>query len=105
MILKDGVNLYGLHPMMQVANAIAAVIWDQHGQELVVTSGLDSSHSRASLHYKGRACDYRTHYFKSPEESRLVAKKLSVALGHNYDVVFEGDHIHCEFDPEDPKII
>jgi hypothetical protein len=105
MKIKPGANIYGLHPMMQVANAIAAVIYREHGQELVITSGNDSKHSANSLHYKSRACDYRTFYFTSKAEAQLVAKQISVALGHDYDVVCEMDHIHCEYDPENPKLI
>ena len=104
MKLKNGVSLYGLHPKMQVANGIAAVIYQEAGQELVVTAGLDGKHGDNSLHYKGRACDYRTWYF-SDEQKKEVVQELARRLGDDYDVVLEATHIHCEYDPTNPKVI
>ena len=104
MKLKDGVSLYGLHPKMQVANGIAAVVYQLEGQELVVTAGLDGKHGDNSLHYKGRACDYRIWYF-SEAQVKTVTEELARRLGDDYDVVLESDHIHCEYDPTNPKVI
>ena len=103
--LKDKtVNIYGLHPMMQIANMQAAVIWNLWGQMLVITSANDGKHGENSFHPKGRACDYRTRYF--PEfQIEDIAQNLRDWLGPDYDVVVESDHIHCEFDPQNPKVI
>lgn len=104
MHLKEFVNIHGLHPKMQIANCRAAVVWFRHDQELVITSGLEGTHSEKSLHYRGRACDYRTSYF-SREKALVVAEELRQVLGPDYDVVVENTHIHCEYDPSNPKII
>ena len=73
-------------------------IWAKLGQELVITSIEDGRHMEGSKHYTGEALDLRTRYF-TEEEKRKAAEELANALGSDYDVVVEGDHIHCEYDP------
>jgi hypothetical protein len=60
--------------------------------ECTITSGTEGRHSRKSLHYKGLAIDIRG-------GSQSLADYLQVNLGGDYDVVFEIDHIHVEYDP------
>lgn len=103
-VKDNSVNLYGLHPMMQIANMKAAVIWHGYGLDLVITSGNDSKHMPGSLHYHGRACDYRI-WGMSDEIVHDVVNLLKQKLGPDYDVVLEKDHIHCEYDPSNPKVI
>lgn len=108
MKLKDNtVNLYGLHPMMQIANCKMAILFYQYGvDEMVITSANDShdKHGEDSLHKKGRACDYRT-WFIDPLKLVEFAEKARALLGRDYDVVIEQSHLHIEYDPSDPKII
>ena len=105
MKLKDKtVILCGLHPKMQIANAKAAVIWKNHTEELVITAAVEPGHSDGSLHRLGRACDYRTRYFTNVVKV-VVARELKDELGDEYDVAVESDHIHCEYDIDDPKKI
>lgn len=99
---KDGVILLGLHPMMIIASCCASVIWAKLGKELVITEGVVIRDS--GLHPLGRACDYRSRYFTHASKS-AAACKLRARLGSDYDVVIEDDHIHCEYDPANPKII
>jgi len=101
---KKGVILCGLHPMMQIANGCAAEIWAEFGKELVITEGVVIRDS--GLHPLGRANDYRTYYFTASEK-RLVAERLRKKLGKDYDVILKlkPPHIHCEYDPPNPKII
>jgi len=96
---KEGVILAGLNIKVRPILVIAARIWKAHGQELVVTSGLDGVHSPGSLHYYGLALDLRTHYF-SVEETKIIALELQEALGEDYDVVIHSTHIHTEYDPK-----
>ena len=103
MNVKDGVILYGLHPKMQIANCIATRIWFEFNQTLVITEGVIIR--ATGFHPLGRACDYRTRYFDDAQEKRDVAVELQNALGNDYDVVLESDHIHCEYDPDNPKVI
>ena len=100
MKVKEGVNIVGLQPAMVIAILAADKIWQRHAKDLVITSALDGKHSTASLHYIGHALDFRTRYFVDKEECEKVADELRAALGWQFDVVLEADHIHCEFQPK-----
>lgn len=100
MKFKRNVIIPGLDIMMRRVLIEADKIWRELGQELVVTSALDGVHSAGSLHYYGRALDFRINYF-TPEEADHAADMLRRALpGNKYDVVRETTHIHAEFDPK-----
>jgi hypothetical protein len=69
-------------------------------QNFVVTSAHDGTHSDNSLHNDGLAVDLRVWGF-SDAQARRVTTGIQTALGEKWDVVFEVDHIHAEFDPPD----
>ena len=96
MKIKQGVILSGLHPMMRRVLIEANVIWKEHGQELVVTSGLDGTHSAGSAHYYGCAMDLRTRYFTDIELSSIMIK-LAQRLPTIYFIKLEKDHIHIHY--------
>lgn len=65
----------------------------KHKDDLYITSVREGTHSAGSLHPIGDAFDFRYsihHIDKATYE--LVA-------GSDFDIVFELDHIHCEYDP------
>lgn len=102
-MLKPGVDLRGIKPQAVMAYAIASLVYARHKAVCVVTSGTDGTHGPNSLHYSGNALDLRTNMF-TKEEQDVVHRDLVVALGAQFDVVLESDHIHVEFDPKDtPK--
>lgn len=107
MKLKKGVSLVGLHTKMQISNCFAAVICSKYGQELFITCAIEPR-PPGSLHPFGRACDYRMKYFKAAIR-KLILAELQECLGNDYDVLLHGKgariHIHCEYDPDNPKII
>lgn len=72
-------------------------IWkDIELEEAVLTSGVDGTHGPNSLHYQGRAWDFRL-----PKQVEKVMAALKLELGGaDYDVLLEGDHIHIEYDPK-----
>ena len=90
-----------LHPAMQLANQIAAALWLENGEMLVITSGHEAlaNHKPDSKHYTHEACDYRTRYFWENQKC-TVGIELRSRLGVDFDVVVEADHIHCEYDPK-----
>jgi len=97
MQIKSGVIMAGLDIRMRPALIAADKIWKDLGQELVVTSALDGTHSAGSLHYYGRALDFRTRDFTDNEE-KSAANRLRREVGEDFDVVLEKSHIHCEYD-------
>jgi len=94
--LKDGVSLVGVQWQMFKAAIIAEAVYREYGTELVITSANDGKHKEGSLHYKGLALDLRTWTLNGREV--MVHAKLQRALGDQYDVVLEKDHIHVEWD-------
>ena len=78
----------------------AKTIWRSHGQELVITSGTEGTHSKNSLHYRGLALDLRTRYFTEDEKHRVYLD-LQRHLDYKYRVFKEPTHIHVEYRPND----
>jgi hypothetical protein len=70
----------------------------------VITSGNDSQHMPGSLHFQGRALDFRGNNISLPE-GRDLKEIVAGLLGRDYDVLFEtfanrsNNHLHVEFDP------
>lgn len=99
MKIKDGVLTDGMRGVIWFALGVAEVIYRRHGQELVLTSGVEGRHSIGSLHYVGLAADTRTNYFGS-EQAAVVRDDIAAALSDDYDVVLEATHLHLEYDPK-----
>lgn len=104
MLIKPGVDLRGIRPEMVLAVIAADRIWQEAGYELVITSGRDGRHKPGSLHYSGNGLDFRTlGAGMDKATARALAARLKTALGEQWDVIDEGDHIHVEFDPKGPR--
>ena len=99
MIIKDGVTMTGLQIEMRRVLKHANEIWKTKGHELVITSGLDGTHSAGSYHYYGYAVDLRNRYFTTLEKKEVV-RKLKDALGTGYTVIGEHTHVHVQFNAE-----
>ena len=100
MKLKEGAIIAGLNPKMRIVLITADDVWRNHGQELVVTSGLDGCHSAGSWHYYGCALDFRTRDFKSEREKKDVFQELQTKLkkiSSRYGVVLESSHMHTQY--------
>jgi len=95
---SKSVNLNDVHHKVYSAIAIVAQIYEAHGSDLVITSVRDSKHGKHSLHYVGKAFDIRIWNIKV--DKYVLGKELQKALGDEYDVVVEKDHIHIEYDPK-----
>ena len=88
-----------LHPKMQKSlNKIDHVFNFYYGEDVLVTSKREGTHSPGSLHYIGCAID--TRYPKSCEDRQELAQRIRSALGKDFDVVVEGNHLHVEYDPK-----
>ncbi len=79
---------------------MALSIWEKVTKlDSMITSGTDGQHMNGSLHYEGLAVDIRT--LSATPEMRLAAfNSIKLALGENFDVILEKDHIHIEYDPK-----
>jgi hypothetical protein len=71
--------------------------------ELVITSGNDGRHMQNSFHYRNKAIDIRTMDIKCTIAVLVtflndIGTLFAASL---FDVTFEGDHIHIEYDPGD----
>lgn len=96
-IANDSNSLLGIKYAMRLVLQKADEIWHRHGQTLVVTHGVDGSHSAASYHYYGLALDFRTNFF-GRDQAEVVCRELKDSLPDYYDVILHSTHMHVEFD-------
>lgn len=101
MILKPGVRINGIRPELLLAIIAIDGIFTQRSQALTITAVIDGAHSRGSLHYVGMAFDARTRDLP-PGEADEAANLARAALGEDFDVVVEVDHLHIEYQPKQP---
>lgn len=102
--LKNDVHINGAHfdsvmvRIIDVARETAPML--EEGT-VWITSANDSEHMEGSLHFENRAFDIRIGNIigDMAYEARLWAERMQVALGDDYDVLLEKDHIHVELDP------
>lgn len=99
MQLKAGVRISGIRPEVVLALGVAAEIYQKYfGTVMTVTSVLDGLHRPGSKHYTGHAADLRVYGLEG--RVTAVVDALRAALGEDFDIIPEGDHIHLEFDPK-----
>jgi hypothetical protein len=104
--LKDGVHINGAHfypevvRIVDVARETAPML---EGATVWITSANDSEHMEGSLHFENRAYDIRVWNIIGDidYEAQLWTERMQVALGDDYDVIYEKDHIHVEFQPKE----
>lgn len=98
MKLKHSVRLLGIQPECVLGLLVAETVYRHHGEELTVTSLTDGRHIAKSKHYRGFAFDLRIRDVPASKHQHITSE-LKDALGTDWDVVLEQDHIHAEFDP------
>ena len=102
--LKTGISLRALSPQMVLATlGFIEPTFRKYGYDAVITSGNDSTHKSGSLHYAGKALDFRLNNLK-PEDRIKVVGEIAVILGDDFDVLHESEgnpneHMHVEYDP------
>jgi len=104
--IKRGVRLHGVIPQAMLIISVANDIWVNKGfgHLFCVTSGIEGKHKRTSEHAGGRAIDLRTWADRAGAQMSIVTKdniktELEEALGEEYYVLVEGDHIHVHYRP------
>lgn len=106
LIIKPGARILGTSPCIWVGARIIEGIFERYGKSCVITSGIDGSHSRASLHYAGMAVDIRSKELDETQKDECVNLARS-ALGEDFDFILESvgtdnEHFHLEFQPKSP---
>ena len=69
-------------------------LFNEVNEDLYVTSIREGNHIAGSLHYDGLAFDIRY-------SDKVFITDVKQILGKYWDVVDEGNHIHCEYDPKE----
>ena len=96
MLIKAGVDISRLRPeIRKKLGKIESIIDVILCEEMVITSTFEGRHSASSLHYANLAIDIR-----SINRRSKVWGEIQRALGEDYDVILENNHIHIEYDPK-----
>lgn len=99
-IIKDNtVNITGLSPQMTVLLITMNSLFEHNGVNCVITSANDAVHSNTSLHYNGCALDFRIKHIELMTAKEIV-RKANDALGQDFDIILESNHIHAEYQPK-----
>ena len=96
---KDGTYVRGVSIEAALGLLVADGVYQNHGIEMTITSGVDGTHSHQSEHYGGRAFDLRTRNIP-PDKLQGLYDELCDALPEDFDCILEIDHIHLEYDPK-----
>ena len=100
--IKPGVDIRGIKPEALLGVMIIQSVYHEFGGDTTITSGLEGRHKTGSKHYDGFAVDIRFFEYmgaRIPKFNSLL-KQLKEALGDDFDVIQESDHIHVEYDPK-----
>lgn len=100
--LKPGVTPHGVQPELLLGLMIADGVYSRNHYPMTVTSLTDGTHKAGSLHYKGQAADLRTRDVAMPLLG-VIVREIKEALGADYDVILEGDHLHMEYQEHESK--
>ena len=101
-LLKAGVDVRGIGPEVMLGAVILSGVFWKHGIPTVITSCRDGKHKDKSLHYIGDAVDIRlpSRFNSTANIDLKLLGEAREALGEQYDLVMEADHLHLEFDPK-----
>ena len=97
MLLKVGVSLNGLHPIMRVVlKYVERYFWQVAGTDSIITSTTDGEHGPGSWHYVGLAIDFRRRHV-SAEQFDAIIRLIRAKLNHyGFEVIVKPTHIHIE---------
>ncbi len=88
------VRIGGIKPEMVFAIFVIEGVFFEHGEQFILTSVVDGVHGKVSYHKAGFAID-----FKLPTNDKdIILGKCQARIGPEFDIVFESDHGHAEFD-------
>jgi len=96
MLIKAGVDISRLKREIRRSLNKVEDIYNQHAEDLIITSTYDGNHTPGSLHYANDAYDIRL----PDNNEREIKKEIGVALGIRFVVLLEANHIHIGYDPK-----
>lgn len=96
MLIKAGVDISRLKREIRRSLPKVEAIYNEFLDELIITSTYEGNHGAGSLHYADDAYDSGL----PKGNAQAIYREIKEDLGHSYDVVLEGDHIHVEYDPK-----
>lgn len=88
-----------LNPIVAKARGKIAKIYQGVGQDLYITSQREGIHGIISLHPDGWAFDCRLPF----NVTKKFIQRIKSALGPDFDIIVEHDHLHIEYDPDNFK--
>lgn len=97
MRFEPQVSLRGLKPEAAAAMTVCAVFFAELRLPMRLTSVTDGTHGANSYHYQGLAFDIGAREFSAAQRAN-IRDELKFRLGHCFDVVDEGTHLHVELD-------
>lgn len=111
MRFKKGVKMFGVRPEIAMAMQVVDSVYRDldNYDNCVCTSIRDGEHKRSSDHYLGNAFDMRVWGFRditllieptTQYTGEEAAETIKDRLTDEFEVFFEGDHIHIGFDPD-----
>ena len=89
-----GLDLSSLHEKIWYAIKVISQIWGD--EDVIIASTWEGTHLPWSKHYRKEAIDV------GAPEFDVLSKitELKTELSPDFDVVFESDHVHVEWDPK-----
>lgn len=99
--LVNRARIFGLTPAMMFGVLVAERGFAKYGFDTEITCGSNGTHSKGSEHYVGNAIDFRIRHVPITAQITVV-QYIKDALGDDFDVILESDHLHIEYDPKEP---
>lgn len=96
MLIKAGVDISRLERNTRRGLQKVSDVFKGHKLEVMVTSTYEGNHSEGSLHYANQAFNVRT----PAKDPVTICYEVMDAIGTDFDVAIEGNHIHVEYDPK-----
>lgn len=97
LVFGTGVQIGYFTPEVYMTLHTAAIVSLLEGFDVYVTSVQDKQHNPGSLHPFGLAADLGVQA-NEPAKLEKLFSQLTRRMPTTYDVVYEGNHVHVEYD-------
>jgi len=95
LIFKRNVTVIFNTWVLKMLGGVKIAFFNAGYSSVTITSGIEGTHSATSSHYEGRALDFRLPS-KAPDANAKVVGLLQEAVGNDFLVLLETDHIHIQ---------